>query len=389
MPCRRRAALAAAAFATLAGCDDAFELDPPAPEVVARDAGDVVDAGEVVVLVADDAAADRLQARAAQRGYVAARRDPLPGLDMVLTVFEMPSVRSGPEAIAELEGLERGATAGLNHAYRPEPARPGADARLYADALLNWPEEGCVAQAPVGVIDTALAPVAGLGGARVAQADFTAGTGGDTGHGTAVAELIAGPGRLSGAVLFHAAVVGPVDGAAPAAGVDAMVRALDWLQGSGVRLVNVSLAGPYNKILDRSLQAADARGMVVVAAAGNAGREGPPRYPAAFAQTIAVTAVDASLAPYAAAPAGEHIDIAAPGVDVFVPGAGRYLTGTSIAAPFVTAAIAADPEAARAGSAAAVRARLAATSRDLGQPGPDRIFGAGLVQAAAPCRAAG
>ena len=150
-----------------------------------------------------------------------------------------------------------------------------------------------------------------------------------------------------------------------------------------MRLVNVSLAGPYNKILDRGLAAAAERGMVVVAAAGNDGDAAPPRYPAAFDYAIAVTAVDAALEPYDRAPRGEHIDVAAPGVDVFVP-AGGYMTGTSVAAPFVTAAIAADPEAVGLGPLD-VRRHLLAAARDLGPAGRDATFGAGLATAPPGC----
>ena len=207
-------------------------------------------------------------------------------------------------------------------------------------------------------------------------------------HGTAVAELLAGPGRLRDARLFHAAVVGSVPDADPAAGVDAILRAIDWLHGSGVRLVNVSLAGPYNKILDRGLAAAADRGMVIVAAVGNDGPGSPPRYPAAFDFVIAVTAVDADLVPYARAPRGDYVDFSAPGVDVFVPlNGGRYMTGTSIAAPFVTAVIASSPEAATLGSVAMVRASLAQAAVDLGATGADDVFGAGLARALAACRA--
>ena len=126
--------------------------------------------------------------------------------------------------------------------------------------------------------------------------------------------------------------------------------------------------------------------MVIVAAAGNTGRHGPPRYPAAFRQTIAVTAVDADLRPYQQSPEARYLDIAAPGVDVFVPqGEGRYISGTSVAAPFVTAVIAADPSASRLGSAEALRAWLRSGARDLGAPGEDNVFGAGLVQAGTAC----
>jgi len=236
------------------------------------------------------------------------------------------------------------------------------------------------------VIDTALDPAAppASAGAAISTRDFTeAGASGDSAHGTAVAELIAGPGRLSGARLYHAAVVGDVEAADPAAGVDDILRAVGWLADQGVGVVNVSLAGPYNKILDRGLAAAAERGMVVVAAAGNFGDAAPPRYPAAFDYAIAVTAVDAALEPYDRAPRGEHIDIAAPGVDVFVP-AGGYMTGTSVAAPFVTAAIAADPASAGR-DPADVRRQLLAAARDLGPTGRDTTFGAGLATAPPSC----
>jgi hypothetical protein len=45
--------------------------------------------------------------------------------------------------------------------------------------------------------------------------------------------------------------------------------------------INMSLAGPRNAILDRLIQAASARGIQVIAAAGNGGPAAPPAYPAA------------------------------------------------------------------------------------------------------------
>ena len=279
----------------------------------------------------------------------------LPELDLVMLTFRLPPGTRAPAAIRELEAIAPGVTVGLNHAYRPEPGAGGAGGRTYAGALLAWPDAGCPAYLPVGVLDTGIDLGAdSLPGARIVTRSFADGAPAADAHGAAVAELLAGPGRLRDAQVFYAAVVGNVPDADPAAGVDAIMRAIDWLHGSGVRLVNVSLAGPYNKILDRGLAAAADRGMVIVAAVGNDGPGAPPRYPAAFDFVIAVTAVDADLDPYARAPRGSYVDFAAPGVDVFVPlaGSGRYMTGTSIAAPFVTALIASSPEAASLGSVA-------------------------------------
>jgi hypothetical protein len=352
------------------------------PESVAEP---VVDPRELVALTGGPLTADRLTESAAERGYALGRRDALPDLGLVLLTFRLPEDAEPAAVIRELERLEPGVTVGLNHAYAPGPGGGGAAPRLYAGGLLGWPAEGCPARVPVGFIDTDVdAGAPGLRGVALTSRRFTDAPPGGTGHGTAVAELLAGPGRLQGAALYHAAAVGAAGADGPAAGVDDMMRAVEWLQASGVQLVNVSLAGPYNKILDRGMQAAAERGMVVVAAAGNDGEAAPPRYPAAFDFAIAVTAVDAALEVYDRAPRGAHIDFAAPGVDVFVPvEGGRYLSGTSIAAPFVTALVAADP--AGLGSAEAVRTRLAAASVDIGAAGPDATFGAGLPTAGGTC----
>lgn len=360
---------------------------PPGP--VTRDSATVVDASELVALAPGPVTADRVAAEATSLGYAVERRDNLAGLDRQLLTLRLPPGTDPPAAIRLLERAAPGSVVGRNHAYgtAAEERSGGSQGRSYTDALLAWPTGGCAARVPVGIVDTALDPSApGLAGVDLLSRDFTGGAPADP-HGTAVAELLAGPGRLAGVRLYHAAVVGPVPGGPPAAGVDDILRGLDWLASEGVRLVNVSLAGPYNKILDRGLVAADERGMVIVAAAGNDGTDAPPRWPAAAPDSIAVTAVDADLAPYRRAPRGTWIDFAAPGVDVYVPlaGGGRYLSGTSIAAAFVTALAAADAQPGDFGPGA-VRGELARNSVDLGPAGPDPTFGQGLATTAAPCR---
>ncbi len=380
---------AAGAALALAACEPGAA--PPGNEVVAGDAQEVVDPGELVALADGNDSAERLVARAEEHGYRVKKRDTLQGLDLVLLTFRLPPYSSAESGIRRLEALEPGVSVGRNHAYSMDPgAGSGRTARTYADELLGWPAGGCPARIAIGVIDTPLDPDApGLHGVAITSRDFTEASSriNDT-HGTAVAELLAGPGRLRDTRLFHAAVVGDVPDGDPAAGVDDIIRAVDWLYASGVRLVNVSLAGPYNKILDRGLRAAVDRGLIVVAAAGNDGPYARPRYPAAFDHAIAVSAVDAELEAYEHAPRGDHIDVTAPGVDIFVSldGEGRYMSGTSIAAPFVTASIAADPNSGRLKSADQARARLAHGARDLGQVGRDDVFGMGLAMTPPPCR---
>src|SRR5262249_39142926 len=111
-----------------------------------------------------------------------------------------------------------------------------------------------------------------------------------------------------------------------------MARALDWLKRSGVAVVNLSFAGPDDDLMHHAVRELTKSGAVVVAAAGNDGPGAPPSYPAAYEEVIAVTAVDRNLAAYRYASRGGHIDLAAPGVDVWTAMPGRRegpQTGTS------------------------------------------------------------
>ena len=122
--------------------------------------------------------------------------------------------------------------------------------------------------------------------------------------------------------------------------------------------------------------------MTIVAAVGNDGADAAPRYPAALGNVIAVTAVDADGQIYRKAVRGPYVDVAAPGVDIYA--AGRFVSGTSMAVPFVTARIAADPDLYPAPTAS-IRKQLSASARDLGLPGRDTVYGAGLVLAKPGC----
>ncbi len=360
----------------LAQCSPQRSLELPPAAMIRADAGVVTDASEIVVLAQTRAQMDELVAAAAGQGYALRRTRVLTSLGLVMSVMTIPAGQGGAAAIAELEALVPGVIAGVNHAY--VTANTAAIAgRLYADALLGWPPGGCRARQPIGVIDAA-AP--GLVPAPRFRS-FTPAPSTEPRHGAQVVALLTRQGRLEAPDLYVANVIGQSARGRSEASVDAMVAALSWLHAEGVRLVNVSLAGPYNKILDHASARASQRGMVIVAAAGNDGAASPPRYPAAFSRVIAVTAVDANKALYRRAVTGPHIDIAAPGVDLFV--GGRYVTGSSFAAPFVTAYLAAAGP--RGMTAEAARALLRSTAADLGAPGRDPAFGEGLLNLGQRC----
>ena len=135
--------------------------------------------------------------------------------------------------------------------------------------------------------------------------------------------------------------------------------------------------------------AARAKRVIMVAAAGNGGADARPAFPAAYAGVIAVTAIDADDRLYEMANRGSYIAIAAPGVDILVAGGGhahQFESGTSFAAAHVSGIIALmlelDPDM----PADAVLQALVAGATDLGDPGPDHLFGAGRINAAATLR---
>jgi subtilisin family serine protease len=208
----------------------------------------------------------------------------------------------------------------------------------------------------------------------------------NTTHGTGVASLIVGEdpsgalrGISPGARLYAAAAFAKESGGA-AADVERIAVALDWLLSNKVRLINLSFAGPPNRALEDTIQAAAQKGAVMIAAAGNKSSS-KAYFPAASASVIAVTAVDAAGRRYRKANQGSHIEFAAPGVDIYVAKSkgANYASGTSFAAPMVTG-IAAHAMSRGAKSANSIRSALRKRSQDLGQAGRDSAFGWGLVK---------
>jgi hypothetical protein len=213
-------------------------------------------------------------------------------------------------------------------------------------------------------------------------------------HGTAVAALLIGrptsqtPGLLPQARIMAVDAFYRDGGTADRTDVMTLVAAIETLAERGVRVINLSLSGPANEVLQKAIMAAQAKGIVIVAAVGNNGAGAEPSYPAAYPGVIAVTAVDQDLNVYRRATQGAYIDLAAPGVNVWTAsaqGSGTLKTGTSYAVPFVSAAaglvLASNPQL----DPKAVQTRLEAHTRDLGQPGWDPTFGAGLIHMAGLC----
>ncbi len=383
---RARLGVILVGFLSVLSACQSYRLSPPDDSVVRAEADKVVDPSEIVVLVNSRGAASNLTVNALRRGYRLKAETPLNSLDLIMITMEIPDGRDGPGAIRELEGIEPTATAGVNHAYQLQatPAR-----RTYLDyglELIAWPTTACPAFARIGVIDAMLNPE-DAGRARVTAHNFTSGEFAAGGHADAIVAILTEERLLLEPALFVAGVVGQTASGEEAAGVDGILRGLNWLASHEVQVVNISLAGPYNKILDRAVQRASDAGMIMVAAAGNAGPASPPRYPAAFEDVIAVTAVDAVPRIYEHAVRGRHIDVAAPGVDILVQlnGAPRFMSGTSMSAPLVAARIAADPKLKLPDGIDLVKADVRTSVVDLGERGRDDIHGHGLLHLSGEC----
>jgi hypothetical protein len=297
--------------------------------------------------------------------------------------------------------IDRRATADFDHFYYTDAGPPdctGPGCR--AATLIGWQASEparCGPPPVIGMIDTGvdLAHEALHGQSIEAIPGQENGKGAASpGHGTAIAALLVGrpgssaPGLLPNAKLIAVDAFYREAGTADRSDVISLVSAMEMLAERGVRIINLSLSGPPNETLRQAIDGALARGIVVIAAAGNRGAGAEPAYPAAYPGVIAVTAVDNQLGIYPRATQGDYVDLAAPGVDVMAaePGGGiAPKSGTSFAVPFVTAAAAliraTKPELGLDG----VRRMLENHTRDLGRPGRDPTFGWGLIEMSDLC----
>jgi serine protease len=214
----------------------------------------------------------------------------------------------------------------------------------------------------------------------------------DHGHGTHVAGTIAQTTNngMGTAGLAYCATLMPVkvlnkQGFGTSAGVAEGIR---FAADNGAQVINMSLGGPVkSRIIEDAVNHALAKGVVVVAAAGNSGRS--VGYPAAYPGVIAVSATDSNDKIASFSSRGPEVVLAAPGVAVTqqtICNGGRdkceifgTFNGTSMASPHV-AGVAAMIEGLGVTDADAVRGALTSSARDKGDA---KLYGAGIVDGGA------
>lgn len=294
--------------------------------------------------------------------------------------YGIPDGRPVPIVLAQLAGDGRTTAREPNHIYELQQAAAASNFAFQRIALDEAEANG--ENVGVAVIDTAIDEThPALKGVIAGSFDAMPGVnvvGRD--HATSVAGLIAGTGTFKGMApgskVFHARAF---EGGR--SNMDIILNALDWAAEQDVRIVNMSFVGPKNALLDQACRAARARGLILVAAAGNNGPGAPYGYPAAYKGVIAVTATDAKDGLMKQANRGPYVYVSAPGVDLVAPVGGGVdlVTGTSFAAAVVSGAIANLLHREPGRSADAIEKALADTATDLGDKGRDEDFGFGLI----------
>ena len=175
----------------------------------------------------------------------------------------------------------------------------------------------------------------------------------------------------------------------PQATTKHILAGLEYAIKRGARVINMSFAGPYDPVLQLAMKKAREKGVVLIAAAGNAGPKSPPLFPAADPNVIAVTATDANDKVFAKANRGPQVALAAPGVEILEPapnGGYQLTTGTSVAAAHVSGVAALLIERNPTADPVAIQDILTMSAKSLAPGGRNDEVGWGLVD---PNRALG
>lgn len=279
-----------------------------------------------------------------------------------------------------------------------DPKYPEQWAHPYVNTPAAWGTNSGSASVTIAVLDTGLDITHPEISDRVVSGyDFVNGDADpsdDHGHGTRVTGLAAATGNNARGVAgmdWNARIM-PVKvmNSSGTGSWSTVARGLTYATDNGANVINMSIGGPASSTLQSAVQYAYGKGVTLCAAAGNGGTE-YVEYPAAYPEVIAVGSVWkdrlSSFSSY-----GSQLSVVAPGEGVWTierGGGYRASAGTSAATPFV-AGLAALLHAAKPGiSPVEVEAAITRTARDLGDPGWDKYFGWGHIDAAAALAAIG
>ena len=354
---------------------------------------------EVVLQIAGNVTVERLQAAVGRLGLTLLASENLAITGSTVVRFRITDGRSPAEIIPALAAIQLVAVAQPNYVYtlqqqpsNPVPASGGdatqGDPAQYMLEKLKISDVHRMVRGtnvPIAVIDSEIDVThPDLEGAVTQSFDAVGAPEKPHAHGTGMAGAIASHQRLLGTA--PGARLLAVHAFSTAANAESttfsILKGVDWSVRQGARIINMSFAGPRDPSLERALKAAYDKGIVLIAAAGNAGPKSPPLYPGADPNVIAVTATDADDKLFTGANRGKYISVAAPGVDILVPapeGDYQITTGTSVAAAEVSGIVAMLLERNPKLTPADIRRILTTSAKRLGSSARDDNFGSGLI----------
>jgi subtilisin family serine protease len=287
-------------------------------------------------------------------------------------------------------------------------------ARVHAETAWGGPPPAAQGQGVVvGIVDSGVqGSHPDLAGRVLAGRDYVAptfdGTVDPFGHGTHVAGIIAeNDNTLGGIGVAPQVSILPVRvlNCSGIGSTEDVANGITWAADHGAKVINLSLGTPSaNSAIQIAVSYATGKGATVVASAGNCGQCQPPNdpsYPAADSPAIAgLLAVAATCPPPTFSPpqagcssdklasfsnGNDYVDVAAPGAAIWssIPQSPLYGTksGTSMAAPFVTAVAALVRAKCPSYTPAQTESRLESTAENLGVAQPGRSWGAGMIRA--------
>lgn len=330
---------------------------------------------EILVIARDLDEARQQQKRLEPYGLRIKRRMVLKSLAMVLSIYRVPITNDRDALLLQLRQQQPQLQAEFNRYYFLQSQQ----GREYARPLVGLPNphaigDGLYLAMLDGKVETTHPA---LKNSQIESLDITGRHPPPSRHGTAVASLLVGRALVTGA-LPQARLLA-VNIFAPDRQGKLRTRSDWWLQGldkilsraDKPKVINMSFGGGYSRIIAYALEQLHNANIRMVAAAGNGGREAAVLFPASHPAVIAVAAVDIQQNKASSSPDSPLLDVVAPGVDVWAAdlgGKGFYASGSSFAAPWVSAVLAAHS------------APLPELTADLGSAGKDPVFGHGLIQ---------
>ncbi|KAJ3069325.1 hypothetical protein HK102_006948 [Quaeritorhiza haematococci] len=167
------------------------------------------------------------------------------------------------------------------------------------------------------------------------------------GHGTHVAGILVS--RTYGVAKRANVISVKCFGAAGTSNAKAILAGLNWVReevrrnGNRPSIINMSISGKRDPVMEEAVSDAVRAGIYVIAAAGNSKRNACERSPAGSPDVIAVgaTAIDDTIGDFSNF--GECLDMLAPGVNIestYINTSVKSMNGTSMAAPYVAGAMA-------------------------------------------------